>query len=106
MSVSKITIEKADLYKPIGFVQHIGKYIPGKLKHSSFPIDVVLVDSISQNEYPAELLSCLGFDAEIIPTQIALMVCGKYPSELEVELVAKNKVKSISNLGAYVYRFK
>jgi hypothetical protein len=106
MSVNKVLIKNASQYLFMGHVGLIARYQQGKLKESSFPIPVLIVDEDTKEEYEADLVSALGFSYEVIPDIFCRFFHGKPSEEATKELLEKYKVSNINQLGFYVYEYR
>lgn len=100
--MKKINVKDATLKIPSGFLGIIGKWYDGALSISKLPIDVIIVDPISNQEFPGQLISVLPLP-DIVPEIIALQVMNKYPSECHLDLLHIHGVSSINQLAYYLY---
>ena len=101
MSVKKITISRASQFHFTGHFGFIGQYVPGRLTEKSFPIPVIIIDADTKQEYNANLVSVIGFTYGVIPDHIKRFFIPA--GTTEEDLLTKNKVSSINQLGLYVY---
>ena len=105
MSVTRVNIKNASKFLFTGHFGLISKYIPGRIKISTLPIPVIVVDEETNEEFEADLISVIGFK-DIIPELFCHFFEGKSPEEVEKELLPKYKISSVNHLGFYTYALR
>lgn len=103
MSIRKIIVKNATLRIPTGKIGLIGKYVKGALKESDLPKPVIIQDEDDGTEYECLLVEVVPIE-KMIPSVFSRLAENKDPLELELELMERFKIESISNnIAFYLY---
>lgn len=97
-----IDIDNADAKALNNHFVHIGKYVPGILKDTDLPKEVVVRDPSSGKEYQCQLIELLPFTYSI-PSILCLLAEGKYPEECIESIRTRTNTKHINQLALYLY---
>ena len=103
MSIRKIIVKNATIRIPTGNIGIIGRYKPGALKERDLPKPVIIQDEDDLLEYECELVEVVPIK-QVIPSVLSRISENKDPLELELELLERLKIESISNnVAFYLY---
>lgn len=104
-TMKKIEIKKASLFSKIGHLPYIGKYISGVINSSHLPIDVLVVDPETKEEFLCQLIAVLPFKNNI-PEILSYHATGMHPSIATDIILQQTGTVSINQLAYYLYEHK
>ena len=100
-----LKFKEVDKWKSLQFFPTISFYERDQYNENSLPMDVVLIDNLSMNEYKAELVDIISFK-EYIPDIFARMCKKMSGLEMMKQLELYFPQKKISDFAFFLYQFK
>lgn len=103
MSTRKIVVKNATIRIPTGYIGIIGRYKEGSISYSHLPKPVIIQDEDDGTEYSCNLVEVVPIK-DYIPSVFSRISDNKDPLELELELIERFKIETISNnIAFYLY---
>lgn len=102
MEIRKIYIKNTTVRIPSNVIGHIGKFDATKIKVHQLPIDVVLVDPDTQEEYPSQLVAFVPL-TNVIPEVFIRHSELELKEDSHIKIMERCKVSSINQLAYYQY---
>lgn len=100
-----LKFKEVDKWKSSHFFPSISFYDRDHYNENSLPMDVILIDNVSMNEYKAQLVEIISFK-QCIPDIFSRMCKKMTGFEMMKQLELYFPEKKISDFAFFLYEFK